>query len=365
MRCGGRCAYTGCNELLWRDDLTNSELTGGLLAHIVADVPGGPRGDPVLSPLLAKDPTNIMLICHPHHTLIDKEEVVQHPIERLREMKREHEERIELLTSVHPDARTTIIALSARIGASRGRVNIDDARRAVLPARYARREVLDIDLSAGATSDDALTFWDHCVAEIHRQRERISWRNDSHYSVFAFAPVPLLITFGRLLGDKTAAEIFQLHRDRDGTWQWPPDGAPLTFDSDRGTKEPRSAVALVIEVSAPVDPEKVAGAMTGDYAIYRLASSTQTPDAVRNRQDPVTFAAAVRRAINDVVERHGTGCDVHVFAALPVSLAVAFGRALLPKAHPRLHLYEYTASTGYRRVVTLSNDGDAQVVMTS
>ncbi len=59
VRAGGRCEYPGCNKLLLRDDLTATEMNRSYFAHIVADSPDGPRGDPVLSPLLKDDPSNV------------------------------------------------------------------------------------------------------------------------------------------------------------------------------------------------------------------------------------------------------------------------------------------------------------------
>ena len=91
-KAGGRCQFHGCNEVLWRDDLTMREINRSILAHIIADSPGGPRGDEVLSPLLAKDPSNIMLLCQPHHTQVDAENGANFSVETLREWKRDHEE---------------------------------------------------------------------------------------------------------------------------------------------------------------------------------------------------------------------------------------------------------------------------------
>ena len=46
-----------------------------MFAHIIADEPGGPRGHPVLSKQLAKELSNLMLLCLDHHRLIDVDAV--------------------------------------------------------------------------------------------------------------------------------------------------------------------------------------------------------------------------------------------------------------------------------------------------
>ena len=59
---GGRCQYRGCNQILHTDILTKRNFNKSYIAHIVADVAGGPRGCIIRSPLLADDITNLMLL---------------------------------------------------------------------------------------------------------------------------------------------------------------------------------------------------------------------------------------------------------------------------------------------------------------
>lgn len=89
----------GEGKLLTRDDL-GQRGKFSVFAHIVADEPGGPRGDPELSPKLAQDLSNLMLMCLDHHRLIDVDDVVDHSVERLRAMKTRHEERVRRLTEL-------------------------------------------------------------------------------------------------------------------------------------------------------------------------------------------------------------------------------------------------------------------------
>src|SRR6266568_3992313 len=67
-KAAGRCQYSGCNRSLIGDLISGAEDKNfGFVAHIVADTPTGPRGDPVRSPLLSDDVNNLMLICNVHH----------------------------------------------------------------------------------------------------------------------------------------------------------------------------------------------------------------------------------------------------------------------------------------------------------
>src|SRR5215213_5439550 len=103
-RAAGRCHFPGCNKSLIGDLIANNEDANvGFIAHIVAETPGGPRGDPVLSPQSEDDPNNLMLLCGPHHKLVDVDEKDAYPIQRLHDIKAAHEDRIRTVTDIAAD----------------------------------------------------------------------------------------------------------------------------------------------------------------------------------------------------------------------------------------------------------------------
>lgn len=78
-RAAGRCQYAGCNKLLIGEQISGARNANkSYIAHVVGDSPEGPRGHPVLSPKLAHDPDNLMLVCDEHHRVIDREMVDAH-----------------------------------------------------------------------------------------------------------------------------------------------------------------------------------------------------------------------------------------------------------------------------------------------
>src|SRR4051812_24201200 len=94
---GGRCEY--CNVHLLEDELSGYRVNLAERAHIVGatDAPGSPRGTADLPLAEREDAENLMLLCGPHHRVIDRL-VAEHSVTGLRRMKREHEDRIRLLT---------------------------------------------------------------------------------------------------------------------------------------------------------------------------------------------------------------------------------------------------------------------------
>lgn len=92
-RSGGHCANPSCRVDLFPDVDEAKIATITELAHIIARVEGGPRGEDS-TPLDERDEYgNIILLCPTCHTLVDKMNTT-YDAELLREWKRQHEQRI-------------------------------------------------------------------------------------------------------------------------------------------------------------------------------------------------------------------------------------------------------------------------------
>ena len=189
-KAGGRCQYEGCNKTLWLDTLTQAEFNTAYIAHIIADKPNGPRGDEKLSAKLANDLSNLMLMCDEHHRLIDKIDVAGHPTGRLKEMKRKHEERIELLTSIQEDKKSHILLYGANIGQQSAHVSWDKAAVAMVPHHYpAESKALEIGMVNSAFRDDEPHYWEIERENLRRQfsekvRSRLQSGSIEHLSIF-------------------------------------------------------------------------------------------------------------------------------------------------------------------------------------
>lgn len=115
-RAGGICQFPGCNQVLYRDQTTKSVFNQAYIAHIVADKLGGKRGDKVLSPLVAKEISNLMLLCDTHHRLIDGPDHLNYPVAVLNGMKERHEKRMEMLHSLLDDKQSHVLLYTACVG---------------------------------------------------------------------------------------------------------------------------------------------------------------------------------------------------------------------------------------------------------
>ncbi|WP_437604309.1 SAVED domain-containing protein [Sorangium sp. So ce590] len=302
-----------------------------------------------------------MLLCDTHHRLVDKVEIAEHPIKLLRQYKHEHEDRIELLTSIAPDLRTHVVLFQVNIGKQKAQISLDDARRAVLPSRYPAHDVVYIDLTGSSLHESDSSFWDRNLAEMrHQVAARLRWGSNpahkEHISLFALAPIPLLSAFGRAVGDKMPADVFQLHRDT-GSWAWPAaPQRPLDFkvvEHTKGTAETKDA-AVSIGISSMVPAAAVSAAMTIDHAFFEMTIAAPALTAVRSAVDVARFGSAWQGLVEQIRQSYGIDCRIHVFPAVPVSIAVQLGRVLLPKLHPPILMYDYdSGQRGFKYTLTL------------
>jgi len=257
----GRCQYDGCNRPLWQDEVTQIEFNSAYIAHIIADSPDGPRGDPVLSEQLKRDISNLMLLCDVHHRQIDKVDVAGHPVKLLREMKARHEDRIELVGSLGPDRQSHVLLYGAKIGDHDAPLSLAKAAKAMLPDRYpAEPHPMALGLlNSGVTDRDAV-FWQSEVLNLdrvfaERVRPRLAQGHVDHLSVFAIGPQPLLMKLGFLLSDIPAADVFQLHREPpDWCWQTDPADFDFMVTEPAGFEGPP---AIVFSLSATVVDSRV------------------------------------------------------------------------------------------------------------
>ena len=152
----------------------NEDANFGFVAHIVAEKQDGPRGDPVRSPQLADEVSNLMLMCYTHHKLIDVDELANYPEQRLLDIKAEHEERVAIVTSIAADRASHVLRYGAKIGNHDSPVAFPRVRVAMLPMRYPlQNQSIGIRISGSALTDGEEAFWRTEPENLARQFERM------------------------------------------------------------------------------------------------------------------------------------------------------------------------------------------------
>lgn len=365
VRAGGRCQFPGCNEPLWKDSLTLQQMNRSYLAHIVADSPNGPRGDDHDSEQLKAELSNIMLLCGDHHRLIDGEHWAEYSVEWLRAQKQAHEERIERQTALQPSMRTHIVLIGSRVGTRRGdgAVNDADAKTTVLPTYYpATDRAIHVDLSELELTEQDASFWQ--VAQLHAQRRLapviqgvdVTGRPIHHLSIFGLASIPILIYCGSLIGDFISADVYQRHRVPT-TWAWQPfdnDGFNYTVVTPEAAAD-ACAVAINVSLSGHIHQHEIDRALNQTLPTYTITIAEPSVHFLRAKEQLALFTKAWRVLLSRIRQHHGEQCEVHLFPAVPVSVAIEIGRAWLPKVDPMLHVYNLDkAANTFQRVLTIT-----------
>lgn len=362
-RSGGRCQYRGCNAELLGDIVSGTRaLNRAYIAHIVAAAPHGPRGDPVRSPLLADDVANLMLLCDAHHRLIDRDKVNEHPECFLLEMKREHESRVANVLAVNPVQASHALRYAARIGALESPVAVETVFREMLPDVHpAGWRTIDIELVGSHLTDDRSEYWSLQRDNLRQSfKDQVSGRIERqdirHLSVFALAPIPLLIELGRLLGDKVPVSIRQLHRNPK-SWRWQEDRAPIRFRTTAPGQSSDRVVALKLSISATIIDERIRAVLGQEVPIWSVEANDPHNDIMRSLRDLAEFGNLIHRTLDAIKSAHGEDAELHVFPAIPVSAAVELGRRWMPKADLPMTIWDQnTTAGGFMRTIDIRSD---------
>ena len=318
----------------------------------------GPRGDPVRSPALAKSLANLTLMCPVHHKLIDVDNVEQHSEAILLAMKAEHEARVALLTGIDEDRASQVLRYGASIGANEALVSMPSIHSAMSPDFFpASGQTIDLEMTGHAFSDADVAFWEVQQTNLRRNfatrlAGRIERQEIRHLSVFALAPQPLLIELGRLLCDIVPSVVYQRHRE-PSTWRWQRDRPLVTYRARAPELPASGAVVLKSGVSATIGDDRIRRHLGSDAAIWELCADAPHNDIIRSPEDQAAYRVALRRLFNDIKARHGDGVPIHLFPALPASLAVETGRIWMPKADPELRVYDQQREVGFVYALTI------------
>ena len=353
VKAGGRCEFEGCNKLLYKDSfLPFVERNLADNAHIVAKKAKGPRGNTVLSPKLAKDISNLMLTCKFCHDRIDHNQEI-FTIDKLRKMKKRHEERIERMTNISEENRTNLIIYWANIGRQSNPIDINKAQLAVVEDnKYpAEASIVDLSLSGNASYDNEDDFWKMEKLNLEKRfndklKDKIADKSENqHYSVFAFAPIPLLIKLGSMLTDKTNVQVYQRHREPKDTWEWLEAKFDLKFSITK-LQEKSGNLALILSISSFIPVDDVTNVLGDNISIWQITIENPNNDCIKSKEHLSAFRKIFRDTLHEIKKNHGSNALINIFPAIPLSVAIEMGRVWMPKADLPMCIYDRNRGDG-------------------
>ncbi len=353
-KAGGRCAI--CQKYLLVNALTGEPGFAGELAHIVGwnTSVGSPRGlGADMSVSERQKAHNLILLCRNDHSDIDRDGAATDiEIEHLRRLKADHETWIERITSVGTGRTTVPLIVVGTVHGATVELTLQTAAVAALrnEARFANfsrsygHAGLEIDLTKLAGErEGSLRYWEDAKALINEVidgplTDGVRRGEIRHVSLLAFARTPLLVCLGSRLDDAYEVAVFQRRRDSQ-SWEWA-EGPAIAFAITEPPATDAGEAVLVLNVTGTIQP----GELPADLAAFPRfmidpVSVMPFPDLVSTRQTLLNFEAAVRELLARVEAGHKGIRRLHVMAALPISGAVALGRARDATVHPALLVY--------------------------
>jgi hypothetical protein len=345
-RAAGRCQFAGCNKPLYKSPLTQEKVNLAEKAHIYSFSPDGPRGWGTLSEKELNKLGNLILACHDcHHTIDQDKKGVRYSAALLKGWKAEHEKRIFIVTGINPTKKSHVVLYRANIGAQATRLQPDAAHNALFPDWYPSAEqALQISMSWEG-KDSAADYWKTEVKNLEVAFDRhvvplLNPNDAHHFSIFGFAPMPLLIMLGSLFTDKVAAQVYQLHREPEQTWKWLSDSAAIPYR----VKQPASfehPPVLVISLSDHIDHSRVHAVLGNSVSIWELTIANPHNDFLKSKEQLSQFRETMRQLIVSIGKVHGKTTALTIFPTMPVACAVELGRIRMPKADSRWLIYDY------------------------
>lgn len=338
-RAAGRCEFSNCNRPLYKSPVTQEQGNISEIAHIWSFSENGPRGWEIFQSTRKQlnELPNLMLLCHDCHKIIDLDKKGERYSPKLLvQWKEEHERRIAIIAGVDPSKKSHVLLYGANIGEEKSKLQPEHAKESLFPEWYPAEErsiYLSMNWDGKDDQDDYWRTEEKNLKDVFNRKvlPLIEEGNPCHFSIFAFAPMPLMALLGALMTDKITAQVYQLHREPYSTWHWL-DG-PDKFEYQ--IKIPNSfkhRPALVISLSDSIAYERIIAVLGEEVSIWELTIEKPHNDFLKSKEQLSIFRETLRKLMVDIGKAHGKTTPLSIFPAMPVACAVELGRVRMPKA---------------------------------
>ena len=357
------CCVMCSTTLLGSRSYLHSVLVGELAHNVgAAATAGSPRG---LAENIAdrESEENLLLLCHACHRLIDNEDHMPYfTTERLQALKKSHEDRVRVAATSGGMCRTAALRAGGLVRGATALASQRQTADALLAAGYLG--LVDScwrgDFLCKIAGDPSRsTYWRAAEEEIDATlglvEQSVASGEVEHLSIFAIAPIPLLVYLGSRLDDKTDTRLYQKHRDGNQGWRWDTK-APVHDFSTRATNHAWAGTEVVLAASltAEVQQRNLPDALRGlPYFEIRPRADHFGPSLFSHADTLRNFGDCWRTLLADVEKSCAGATKWHLVAAAPLTPAIEMGRAFMRGAQPPTEVYERQNGT-YTPVVQVN-----------
>ena len=358
--CGGKCEFRGCEKSIVQDMLTEEKSNLSNYAHIIASSSNGPRGDEFLSEKLSDDENNVMVLCRDHHKLID-DYPEKYTVDILKEMKKEHENYIKDLMKIRKESTVIGIKYTFNISDRVPKINDADVRKSAFRQNYyCIGNIINLSDNKADEIDneDLYKLEKENIKRNFLQMVKPQLKKDKVEKIFlcAIAPQPLLIYLGTLFSDIADISVQQLQRDPIQEW-YLSDKQDEEFDVNIVIPEKKySKVALNISITADISEDRIRTIVGDECDIIKLESNIHSNDIIKCRNQLEIYRSRIREIYEYIKDKYGRDCEINVFPAMPISIAIETGRCWMKKAHPSLVIYD--EKKGFKKALEIKYAGE-------
>lgn len=354
----GRCEI--CNKILYEDSRFGDDANFAENAHIHAVGSTGPRHRKDITQDEINQIDNLMLLCAEHHHLIDTKPE-NYSGDFLIKRKKAHEERIRRLTEIQDDASCKMVTFFSNI--DNAEVFSDDIllKRAVVREYMYPKQDAPILLHEGAPTRYTPTREniEMKAADLTGQVKQYFGsivKKEEAVALFALAPQPLLFKLGTLLSDQLNVHVFQCHREGE-KWAWPDDCSTINYITRKTIKNSNDIVALVIDLSAEIIDDRITSVLGDVCTVFHLTIDEPNRLFVRNKHIQDEFVRSFRAVMERIKNEYPEAKMIHIFPAMPQSLAIRAGMDYMPKADLPVTIYEQVSvEKGFIETLTIGGE---------
>lgn len=366
-RSAGRCEFKGCNKILYRSSVTQELANLAEKAHIYSFSEEGPRGRGKFAkhPKDLNNLENLMLVCESCHKIIDTEQKTKkYNADLISSWKKEHEQRVEIVTGIASDQKTHVIFYESNISKQSSRLEKIEAYEAIFPDRYpVSSEPIRLSMDWKA-QDNRDSFWatesENLNAEFKSKIEPLLREREQptlHFTVFALASMPLLIQLGSLFTDKVNVDVRQKLREPI-TWRW--QKAPVDFDFV--IQEPEhfdGRPVLVFSLTDKIEHQRIFDVLGTKVSIWEITTNEQFigPNMIISSEQLGIFRTKVRDLLNRIRHEHDHESTLSIFPTMSISCSIELGRVRMPKVEMPWDIYDHNnEAKSFIKAITLGGE---------